>query len=438
MSPWEPFQENYARFGLASTSADFTSTVSRGDVIVVGDEWFTVATTGAFDATSVPMSAAYKGATVTGLSVYKGAADTGTHLLSYQPNVRGTYLLDVEAVAVSEIQQVTTSVEAGEVLSGKFNLTVPALGTARAIQFDASNTDVETAFAHGGMPSVTVTRQDCAAPSATCTWMVTFTGGLGDHGAMVAGTGSLIGNAADVTVTELTSGSTKLDIVGSPFTVVVHTADADAAYTTAFGRGLYDGQAGETAQFAIQAKDAHGNDRTDDQEHTVYRVVAFVPSEAPEDSTQVAGAVEYLGGGAYNVEYVPTTYGVHTVAVLQQTVAEHQRLTVDFSSSRSGTYTLGLDAEVSAPLSWDASAADVEAAVSLLGYGAVSVSRNYDADASGDAYVTSSDSYIYDITFASHVGDVAALTIDDALLSSTASLTEEAKGEFAQIGRAHV
>ena len=54
-------------------------------------------------------------------------------------------------------------------------------------------------------------------------------------------------------------GRAEQSIVGAPFTVVVKPDGTDASVTTAFGKGLVFGTAGEASKFTVQAKDGHGN-----------------------------------------------------------------------------------------------------------------------------------------------------------------------------------
>jgi len=357
-----------------------------------------------------------------------GPGSTGTYLVTYTPYVRGTYRLDIKVPSTVEVQRITTSAGDDSALFGTFNLTLTALGsnadgnvmvteTTPALNYDATAEEVYAALIEfTSIYGLQVNRTNCANPAETCTWFVSFTEvhQEGNLAMLVADTRMLGGNEAIVEIAEETVGVKASSIVSAPYTTVVDPNDTDAPYTTAYGRGLVAGTAGETASFTIQSKDAWGNDRLDSQGLDMYRVWAFDPTEAPENSTGVEGVVTYLQDGAYQVTYVPTRYSLHTIAVMKAEDLEVQVLNLTFASKKAarGTFTLTLGEEESSPLAWDSSAADVSLALEdLANVASIEVSRfgmsassiTADPNRPSDVYA---NSYIYSITFTSNVGDV--------------------------------
>ena len=476
---------------LYNTSADFITSglLARDDTIMVGDEVFQVHSTAMpFSSETVPLDGAYRGgfdaearlkydcygsttadcyaqrtynhgyenAGPVTVPVYKGGpGSTGTYLVTYTPYVRGTYRLDIKVPATVEVQRLTTSVEADSALTGTFNLTLTALGssaagnvmvteTTVALPYDAEANEVRQALLEfTSIYDVEVNRTNCGTPSETCTWFVAFTGvhQEGSLEMLVGDTRMLGGNQAQLEITKETTGVKASSIVSAPYTTVVDPNDTDAPYTTAYGRGLVAGTAGETASFTIQSKDAWGNDRRDSQDADLYRVWAFYPAEAPENSTGVEGTVTYLADGAYQVDYVPTRYGKHTVAVMKAEELEVQVLTLEIPSKKeaSGTFTLALDGVESAALAWDSSASDVSLALEdMANVASVDVSRfgmspssiTSDPNRPSDKY---ENAYIYSITFTSNVGDVNLMSVNTTLMAGTGTMDTAQQGTMSHI-----
>ena len=138
------------------------------------------------------------------------------------------------------------------------------------------------------------------------------------------------------------------------------------------------------------------------------------------------GTVTYVGDGAYHVDYTPTTYGLHTVAVMKAEDLEIQVLNLTYPSSptAAGTFTLSLGGVESAPLAWDVDAPVVQAALEAMAsietvevsrFGMSSSSVTSDPIRPSSVYAKS---YIYSVTFTSHVGDVDPMTVNTTLLGS--------------------
>ena len=106
-----------------------------------------------------------------------------------------------------------------------------------------------------------------------------------------------------------------MQIVGSPYNLLVVPGAADYPFTVAFGRGLSRATAGQTAQFFIQTKDSVGNNQTVDYE-------AFEPTELLQVTIEAVGAVAvyfgeltYLGNGLFSCNYLPLYAGIYQVSV---------------------------------------------------------------------------------------------------------------------------
>ena len=80
---------------------------------------------------------------------------------------------------------------------------------------------------------------------------------------------------------EVVKGIPEASIAGAPFPLIVSPNEASAAWSTAYGRGLVQGVAGEEASFTIIAKDAWGNTRFDGDAESHFRVLAFVEMTTP-------------------------------------------------------------------------------------------------------------------------------------------------------------
>ena len=237
-------------------------------------------------------------------------------------------------------------------------------------------------------------------------------------------------------------GVPEQSIRGAPFPLVVEPNDAAAAWSTAYGRGLVHGTAGEVSRFTIVAKDAWGNTRFDAQPRSKFRVLAFaedttIHSEGGwyranaagvlETPTAVVGQVTYAGAGEYAVEFTPKASGPTTVAVAMQEAVEVQAITWNASApaqldahDEHGGIVLSIAGRDTDEIAWDSSAEDVAAAIGGLGWGEVEVSRGifkgtdelrmYDAAALRGLQIDNAH-YVYSVTFADYVGDVPKLEV---------------------------
>lgn len=444
-SPWIP--DDWISLGTVTcttgesactTSTGLLVSLQRGDPIAIAGETHVVNpdVDETFDTSSLPLASPFLGPSGS-YDAFEIGDNTGKYTVSYTPDVRGDYLVTVKKPAVWETQLVQTVAEpTGEDLSGTFTLTYQGETTA-PIDFNADESDVESALR--GLSTltatITATRTDCSDPLATCAWLVTFKDVYGDADLLEANADSLGGNAAGVTVAEEVQWQDATDIGGSPVTVPVVPNVADAEKSTAWGRGLYEATAGETASFVVQARDANRNDRLDSQDSSAFLAVAFAPDADPNDVAPVYGTVAPLGDGRYNISYTPTYADSYVLAVLMSTVVETQEFSFVFTSDAeaSGRFTLitADGAHETAPISYDATAEMVASALSAVeGIGLVEVSREVTSVTSGTA------SWSYTVSFVSVVGDVQQLTIGSgnlAGLSGSPSASTVAEGEAAHI-----
>lgn len=418
---------------------DFSGSLQRGDPIAIAGETnvvnLDVAET--FDSISLPLASPFLGQSGQ-YDLFKIGDNTGNYTVTYTPLVRGDYSVTVKKPPVWETQLVQATAETtGEALSGTFTLTYGGETTAN-IDFDDDGSALAAALESLDALDATITAStsDCSTSDLTCTsWLVTFTDLYGDAELLEANADGLVGNAAAVTIAEEVQGQDSMDIGGSPVTVSVVPNDADAAQSTAWGRGLYEATAGETASFTVQARDVNENNRLDSQNYSTFLVVAFAPDEDPADVPPVYGAVAPLGDGSYNVSYTPTHADTYVLAVLMSTAVETQTFSFVFDSDAeaSGSFTLQTADGVheTAAISYDATADMVASALSAVdGIGSVEVSREVTSVASGAA------SWSYTVSFVSVVGDVEQLTVgygDLQGLSEAPYATTVLEGEAAHI-----
>ncbi|KAJ0394096.1 hypothetical protein P43SY_010109 [Pythium insidiosum] len=387
------------RASLSGCSADLRTLpaddpIKRGDVLVVGRERHVVdPSRGVLDATNVPLSAPYLGASQDLVPVFKAAAGlTGRHRVSFVPYVKGTYELSVRVPQVHSVQAVRTVADTA--LDGTFKLGLRREATGLpavtpAIPFDASAAAMQAAIetlpgiAPGSL-QVTRTCGRSGSNDATqgCRWVVTFTQALATLSdvllAPVAGTSlTLTGNGARVLVDELTVGRPATMVAGFPRRIFVRPGPTNPSVSVALGRGLYGATAGQLAHFVVQLKDTHGNDREDVDARDLVRVQVFpaaarsrgtTAASTPETSYLVKGNVSYVGNGRYNVTYEPVKSGLHTVSIVVQTTAELHQVSTTFGQlrDRGGTFALRFRGATTDPLAWNAGADDVQQALLAL------------------------------------------------------------------------
>ena len=420
---------------LIRTNADLRGTVVRGARVGVGGETLFVATDGDFTNYGIPTTRPFLRQPQDQVALHVAGNETGTYRVTYTPTVRGKYHVDIKLPAQSEVQTITTSAQS--MLDGTFRLGYQ-FDITNPIDFDADASVVQAelralpAFS-GDEINVTVALVDTEDEDVTRfdgrRWAVTFQtfDNLAGKLDLLLATwsGELVGNFSRVDIERTVEGMPRRPILGSPFLVEVQPAVTDAAVTTAHGRGLVAGTAGDVSSFIIQSKDQFGNDRLDSQPRDVYEVFAFHSSDTA--TTTVPGTVTYRGDGAYNVEFTPTVSGYHTVSVLLGTVQEVQTIIVDgLGAGQGGSFRLLHGLHESNPLAWDASPEDIKRAVEAFpGVGTVSVWSDLRATRRW-----------FQVTFLDTVGDVEALHADTSSLlprTATVDIVETTKGARAHI-----
>ena len=348
-----------------TSKTSFVGILFRGDSIVIDGSIYTISSTSTFDATTVPLSSPYLGASNSSASVYKTSetCSTGTHTIKYTPTVRGSYQMDAKLPIVKEVQRVTTSARSHSSLSGAFTLayhggepgTDPLV--SGSIDFD-SNTEafrmalesIET------IGSASVSLHECDDPTISCSWDVTFLSLEGDVNMLVPNTIQLGGDMSEIQVDELVKGRRAKSIIGFPTTITVLPGETSPSRTTAYDRGLVLATVGETATFHIQPKDAFGNDRLAEQGSDLFAVYIYPEQELPNGSVPVMkGHVQRESGGYYSVSYTPTISGEHTIAVVQAVQTEQQIITTRYNTkARGGSFSIKLGNLSTPPIPWDA------------------------------------------------------------------------------------
>lgn len=102
-------------------------------------------------------------------------------------------------------------------------------------------------------------------------------------------------------------------IAASPFrNVTVLPGRADYPYTSAIGDSLSKATSGVLAKFRVVARDANNNTRISEPEEDDFTDVLEVEIVGP---TRIAGHVQYIGAGEYDVSYMPLKTGSYKIYV---------------------------------------------------------------------------------------------------------------------------
>ena len=300
-----------------------------------------------------PTTGSYRGgvtAQLSGQGFSAGNASSSSSGGSIVPYLR-TAVPDVQVVGLYaarptlDIQRVTLTAtlvhEVQDVLivgasSGTFTLSLGGATTA-ALAFDA-NEYVVAAALRGALPGASEARVSVTTPATGGRkWSVTFRGGVGDVALMTADASALTAGAT-VEVTEVTAGadlggSFRLALGGSQSASIA--ADASAA----------------TVKAAVEAMNGTGIVAVTRQN------VLTATSVGSEWVVTFESALPTGTRGSMTVD-TATLVGTSPAAVV---TAESVG-----SRSVSGTFTLTVGGVQTAPLAYDASAADVAAAISAL------------------------------------------------------------------------
>ena len=295
------------------------------------------------------------------------SCEIGTHLVQYTPNVRGTYIINVEIPIVHVVQRITTHVSSEATLSGNFAFTLnngtQSLFTTSNVDFDASALDMKRSIESiDGTLSVDVSVVLCKNPHFTCSWDVTFINSDSDSSSLVPLFPNLLGELSYVTITKIVQKRKAQSIYGFPQTVTVKPDKTDPSWTTAHSKGLSIAVAGKETSFTIQPKDRFGNNELENQDSDVFAV--FVTSTHGNINKKFSGVIGQVSSnidGSYNVRYTPTVSGKHTVAVVQATVVETQIITTSFNTlKRGGIFPLNFDEYDFVSIPWDINESTLE------------------------------------------------------------------------------
>ena len=318
--------------------------------MIVGGQTYTVSTSmdKIFDETTVPLDEAIIGPSMPSAALYKAGSgcNTGKHIVTYTPQVRGEYKLDVRLPPVPEVQRIQILAHASQsegpdddsasasVASGTFTLTYRSsdgnMQTTADISYDANVDELKEALESLSNLSTVefgLGAHSCIVegdPTSGCSWDVTFVGPEleGDIELLMPNDEDLVG--ATVVVTELRAGISARSISGFPRTVTVVPDAIDPAWTTAHGQGLVLATAGVEAEFTIQTKDGAGNDLLSnvDNPDDLFQVT-ITPEDGNHENGNVdvnaatiVGSVTTEDDGRYRVSYTPTKSGHHTINVV--------------------------------------------------------------------------------------------------------------------------
>ena len=321
--------------------------LKRGDHVIVAGQTYTVSSSldRTFDETTVPLDESIIGPSIPSTALYKTGlgCNTGKHLITYTPQVRGEYALDVRLPPVPEVQRIQIVVPDEEgpnsaslsTPSGTFTLTYRStrdgnMQTTADISYDANVDELKEALESLSDLSeieLGLDAYSCVVdgdPTSGCSWDVTFVGSdlEGDVDLLMPNDGDLVG--ATVVVTELRTGIPARSISGFPRTVTVVPDAIDPTWTTAHGQGLVLATAGVEAEFTIQAKDDAGNNLLSnvDNPDALFEVIV-APDDGGDDGdgAAVVGMVAAEDDGRYCVSYTPTKSGRHAINVVVKSTA---------------------------------------------------------------------------------------------------------------------
>lgn len=327
---------------LTTGSNLLSKRLKRGDHVVVAGQTYTVSSSldRLFDETTVPLDELIVGPSMPSSTLYKTGlgCDTGKHLITYTPQVRGEYALDVRLPPVPEVQRIKiVAPDEGpnsaslSTPSGTFALTYRStdgdMQTTADISYDANIDELKEALESLSNLSEVELGLDTHSsavdgdPTSACSWEVTFVGPdlEGDVELLMPNDGDLFG--ATVVVTELRTGIPARSISGFPRTVTIVPDAIDPAWTTAHGQGLVFATAGVEAEFTIQAKDDAGNDLLSNVDNPDALFEVTVTPEDGDDGATIVGMVVAQDDGRYRVSYTPIKSGPHTINVVVKSTA---------------------------------------------------------------------------------------------------------------------
>jgi hypothetical protein len=389
--------------------------LNKGSIIAIDGVLYTLAEDGTPSSTELQLDTEFLGKSIINVNMFQAdnSCKTGTHLISYTPNVRGVYKLDVRLPPTFEIQKISTYSPSSKSISGSFVLTFDSGGenevTTNEVSFDATASELqdtlrEISFLH----RVKVRRKSCADPTKYCSWKIIFIGLEGQVSLLEPYWDGLL-SGSDVAITKVQNGQKASSINGFPTTVEIIPGKMDPVRTVAYGSGIMRATAGEAASFFIQPKDSFGNNLYCSSYADKYAVYAVPERWGNDNANSLAiGVFSELDDCSLKVSFVPILSGYHTIAVVARTFTEVQTVSTNFASfTRGGVFYVTYNNLRSLPVSWNASGVELMNALEQIdGIANVTVTRE----------ALDGMNHLYSITFDSEIGNVEAIEIDTSSL----------------------
>jgi hypothetical protein len=241
----------------------------------------------------------------------------GTYVLTYTPQLAGTYnvVIKLKDAHVNNSPYVVTVIP---------NVPAAATTTGSGAALASASTNIQTSFqittrdawgnlvlqggatflvqlTHPVKGSVSGACVDLLNGRYTCSYVAKYVGDASIVMLRVA----LIG-----------SGSSSVDIAGSPFAVDVTAGPALGTLCIAQGTALVSAVAGVRTNFSIQVRDYFDNIKTNAGSEVVSVVFTGPsPSTATVSSANAGISIQYASGGMYVVSYRLTTKGTYSLRV---------------------------------------------------------------------------------------------------------------------------
>lgn len=344
-----------------------------GDSVSIKGHLYTVNKDAKVSTTLIELKETYFGSTESGIDIFKiKECEGGTHVITYNPTVKGLYNLGIRLPKVTEVQLVQTKAVSSKPISGSFILILQNEDGDEVItdeiSFDATALELENwlqslpSFGH-----TQVNRLDCADPARLCSWEISFDGHSKGVQLIEAYWEDTLKNS-DVTVTRLQHGKDPESITGFPTTVKVEPSDLDPSTTIAYGQGLKHAIAGKQSVFYIQPKDSEGNNIECKDQLNNFAVRVF--SNEIMDGSDVNVDLENVAKGdecILKATYIATRSGDHTLSVVARTMMEVQTIQTNFGNlARGGYFYLSVGTQKTDPIPWNAKSEHIVTALEKL------------------------------------------------------------------------
>ena len=239
--------------------------------------------------------------------------------MKYVPLVRGKCELDVSFSKVEEVQRITFKAQAESQLTDDSTFALTWINNdgitsiTSDIAFCASAIEVKNKIEElVGISSVIV--DNIRSNSHESVWEVTFVSNDGDVELLTPVDNLSRSDLGLVIVEEIIKGKLVQSITGFPRIIDVAPGITEPVLTKAFGRGLEFATAGKIASFEIQAKGGYGNNRMENQEKDVFKVILYPELDKTEEYATSEGMIAYESDGKYKVNFIASKSGYHTIA----------------------------------------------------------------------------------------------------------------------------